>query len=173
MSAPERPCGLRDPGERRRLRGARDGEAAGERRRRRRPRRGAPWVARPPLPRWSPPRGQPRRGGPRGWGTWKERWPREFRPQGGAVQAARPRRAGAGARGDRAAGGRRPLPGPTRHLRRSWRRRRGRHEYQSRHGLTGSLGLPGGNCASGWEDGGASSLHRQGYKGLTRAKRSA
>lgn len=45
--------------------------------------------------------------------------------------------------------------------------------YQSRHGFTGSPGLPGGKCASGWEDGGASRLHQQGCKGLTRAKRSA
>lgn len=95
VSAPEGPCGLRDPGERRRLRGARDGEAAGERRRR--PRRGAP---RPPRPRCTPPRGDPGEAG-RGDGGHGRNGGREFRPQGGAAQAAASARRSSGTWGPR------------------------------------------------------------------------
>lgn len=101
VSAFEGPCGLRDPGER--LRGARDGEAAGERRRkRRRPRRGRPWLPRPPLPRCTPPppRGEPREAG-RGDGGHGRNGGREFRPQGGAAQAAASARRSPGTWGPR------------------------------------------------------------------------
>lgn len=106
VSAPEGPCGLRDPGER--LRGARDGEAAGERRRRRR--RRPPRLARPPLPRCTPYHDRSPARQAAGMGDMEGTVAASSARREG-LRRPRPPRGGARARGDRAAAGRRPLPG--------------------------------------------------------------